>query len=283
MTTFHFSQVDVFANGSLSGNPLAVVHSAIGLTDEQMQAFARWTNLSETTFLLPPTTDTADYRVRIFTTVGELPFAGHPTLGSAHAWLAAGGTPRHRGVVIQECGLGEIPVTLSDDTLAFCAPRLTRSGQLEQATLDQVLSSLGLDRRQVVGSNWVSNGPQWIGVLLHSAQDVLDLKPDFTVMGDLKVCVIGPHGKGSPERKAGIDFEVRAFVPGAGINEDPVTGSANAGLARWLIPSGKLPQSYTARQGTQVGADGRVKVECAQGQIWIGGSVRTIITGTVDL
>ena len=283
MTTLQFTQVDVFGNGPLTGNPLAVVHNAQGLSAEEMQAFAHWTNLSETTFLLPPTSEKADYRVRIFTPQEELPFAGHPTLGSAHAWLAAGGTPRHSGVVIQECGLGHVPIQISDDSLAFCAPPLTRSGAVDEDTLAQVRESLGLAARDVVGSNWVSNGPEWIGLLLHNAQAVLDLAPDFPGMGNLAVCVIGPYAKGSPERKAGVDYEVRAFVPGAGVDEDPVTGSANAGLACWLIPSGKLPSTYTVRQGTAVGSDGRLEVSCEHGQIWVGGKTRTILDGSAEL
>ncbi|WP_019147445.1 PhzF family phenazine biosynthesis protein [Timonella senegalensis] len=283
MTTYRFTQVDVFGTGPLSGNPLAVVHDAHGLTSEQMQAFARWTNLSETVFLLPATSPDADYRVRIFTPLEELPFAGHPTLGSAHAWLTAGGSPRHSSVVVQECGIGEIPIRVSPESLAFCAPPLSRSGAVDQGTLERIFDALSLTSRDVVGSNWIANGPNWIGLLLHSAQAVLDLSPDFDALGDLEVAVIGPYTKGSAERRAGIDYELRAFVPGVGINEDPVTGSANAGMASWLIPAGKLPPKYSVRQGTVVGSDGRLRVECAQGQMWVGGAVRTVTSGTVEL
>ncbi|GAB2865856.1 PhzF family phenazine biosynthesis protein [Nocardioides pacificus] len=279
MTTYEFSQVDVFAPAPLTGNPVAVVHAAEGLSDEQMAAFARWTNLSETTFLLPPTVADADYRLRIFTPGGELPFAGHPTLGSAHAWLEAGGVPHEPGKVVQECGIGLVELRRGDAGLAFAAPELLRSGPLDAVTLEQAVGALGVDPATVVASAWVDNGPGWLGLVLASADDVLALRPDMAAMGDLDVGVIGAHAPGGP-----ADHEVRAFVPGIGVPEDPVTGSLNAGFAVWLIRAGLLPPSYVVRQGTALGRDGRVVVSSDEdGRIWVGGESRTLVSGTLTL
>ncbi len=284
--TRRFSQLDVFTGVALRGNPLAVVHDAQGLDDSQMAALARWTNLSETTFLLPPTeaaaAQGADYRVRIFTPGGELPFAGHPTLGSCHAWLSAGGTPRSSTAVVQECGVGLVRVR-SDTVagrrrLAFAAPPLRRTGPVDAELRAQVLASLGLADNQVERLEWIDNGPGWMGALLPDAATVLALKPDFAAMRGLKLGVIGPHSAGSE-----CQFEVRAFVPGLGVPEDPVTGSLNAGLAQWLIGAGLAPQRYVAAQGAALGRAGRVHVSRDGDGVWIGGEVAAVISGTIEL
>lgn len=279
---FPFSQVDVFAPGPLPGNPVAVVHGADGLTTGQMQRFANWTNLSETTFLLEPTAPEADYRVRIFTPVDELPFAGHPTLGTAHAWLTAGGQPRAAGELVQECGVGLVRVRVAEqaDTAdyAFAAPPLLQSGPVAQATLDQAVASLGVDPARVLGSNWVDNGPGWIGIRLDSAETVLELHPDYAAMGTLNLGVIGAYGQDGP-----ADYEVRAFVPGLAVPEDPVTGSVNAGLAQWMRQEGAAPDSYTVQQGTVLGRGGRISIRNETDSTWVGGACRTVITGQTQI
>ncbi|HSI59391.1 MAG TPA: PhzF family phenazine biosynthesis protein [Ideonella sp.] len=276
--TRRFSQLDVFTAVALRGNPLAVVHDAQGLTDHEMASFARWTNLSETTFLLPPTTPGADYRVRIFTPGGELPFAGHPTLGSCQAWLDAGGVPRADGVVVQECGVGLVKIRQQGERLAFAAPPLRRSGPVDAETHAQVLRALRLPADEVIAVEWVANGPHWLAARLHSAEAVLALQPDFAAMGTLEIGVIGPWPEGSE-----CQFEVRAFVPELGVPEDPVTGSLNAGLALWLIASGVAPERYVAAQGTAMGRAGRVHVERDGDATWIGGDVVTCISGSVTI
>ncbi|WP_342024484.1 PhzF family phenazine biosynthesis protein [Arthrobacter citreus] len=273
-----FKQVDVFGSEPYLGNPLAVVLEAEGLSDADMESFARWTNLSETTFVLPPTRDGADYRVRIFTPGGEIPFAGHPTLGTCHAWLEAGNKRRYPDVVVQECGIGLVTLHANAGIAAFAAPPLLRSGPLEEEVLDQALKALHLDRTQVLASNWIDNGPGWLGLLLPDAAAVLALKPDPVVMGSLRVGVIGAQ-----PADAETDYEVRAFVPGLGITEDPVTGSLNAGLAQWLIGANLAPERYVVTQGTAVRRDGRVRVFTRDGKIWVGGSTVTSIDGTVTL
>ncbi|EGD54747.1 PhzF family phenazine biosynthesis protein [Gordonia neofelifaecis] len=281
--THDFAQVDVFTTEPTRGNPVAVVFGADGLSDEQMAAFARWTNLSETTFLLAPTDPAADYRLRIFTPGGELPFAGHPTLGSAHAWLEAGGVPAGDDLV-QECGIGLVTIRREPGAgrLAFAAPPLVRSGPVDEATMTTVRDALGLAPDDVTDANWVCNGPEWLGVLVSDGQRVLDIEPDFAALGDLEVGVIGPW---SPEEAAarGADYEVRAFVPELGVPEDPVTGSLNAGFAVWLRAAGVVPASYVVAQGTALHRAGRVQVDDDGGRIWIGGSSITVISGTVDL
>jgi PhzF family phenazine biosynthesis protein len=282
MSTRRFTQLDVFTATPLLGNPLAVVHDAQGLGDEQLAAFARWTNLSETTFLLPPTEPGADYRVRIFTPGGELPFAGHPTLGSCHAWLAAGGQPRAADEVVQQCGVGLVRVrreTVAGSTrLAFAAPPLRRTGPVEPALRAQVLASLGLNDSQIERLEWIDNGPGWMGALLRDAATVLALRPDFAAMHGLKLGVIGAHAAGSE-----CQFEVRAFVPALGVPEDPVTGSLNAGLAQWLIGEGLAPSTYVAAQGAALGRAGRVHVQRIGADVWIGGDVVSVVSGTVAL
>lgn len=278
MRTRPFSQVDVFTDMPYRGNPLAVVVDAEGLTAEQMQHFANWTNLSETTFLLPPRDPAADYRVRIFTGSEEFPFAGHPTLGSARAWLEAGGVPKQAGVLVQECGAGLVKVKHDGGRLAFAAPPLTRFGPVDEATLEQLAAGLRLPRTALLDASWLVNGPQWIGVLLESGEQVLGLEPDLAALGDLKVGVIGPHEPG-----AGVDFEVRTFIPGDAMVEDPVTGSFNAGAAQWLMGSGRAPEQYVAAQGTVLGRAGRIHVKQQDGDVWVGGNTVTCIQGTVRL
>ena len=273
-----FSQVDVFTHQALRGNPLAVVYDAQGLSDAQMADLARWTNLSETTFLLPPTHDAADYRVRIFTPGGELPFAGHPTLGSCHAWLAAGGAPQQGDVVVQECGVGLVRVRRQGARLAFAAPPLRRTGPVTGAERDQAIASLGLVAAQVQQLVWVDNGPGWMAALLPDAATVQALQPDFARMAGLKLGVVGPWPAG-----AECQFEVRAFVPGLGVPEDPVTGSLNAGLAQWLIGSGLAPARYVAAQGAALGRAGRVHVQQEGADVWIGGDVTPVVQGQISL
>jgi PhzF family phenazine biosynthesis protein len=273
-----FAQVDVFGSEPLRGNPVAVVVDAEGLSEESMAAFARWTNLSETTFLSPPSDSSADYRLRIFTPGGELPFAGHPTLGSAHAWLEAGGVPKKAGSVVQECGVGLVELRSDSGRLAFDAPPLVRSGEVDEETVARVALSLRIGRDAIIAAEWVDNGPGWLAVLLREARDVLALTPDYVVMGEMKVGVVAPQPPDRPTQ-----FEVRAFVPGLGIPEDPVTGSLNAGLAAWLIGSGRAPQRYVAAQGTVLGRAGRIHVQQQDGRYWIGGDTRTIVDGLVRL
>ena len=273
-----FHQLDVFSALPLKGNPLAVVHAAQGLPDDTLAAFARWTNLSETTFLLPPQDPGADYRVRIFTPGGELPFAGHPTLGSCHAWLAGGGLPRDSAVVVQECGVGLVRIRRSGARLAFAAPPLRRTGPLEAEVLDRIVTALGVGAADVLHHQWVDNGPGWCAVMLRSAAQVLAVKPDWVAMGALKLGLVGAQAAGHDTQ-----FEVRAFVPSMGVVEDPVTGSLNAGLAQWLIGAGLAPRTYVAAQGAALGRAGRVYVEQDGNDVWIGGDVVSCIEGTVTL
>jgi PhzF family phenazine biosynthesis protein len=279
MTTFDFRQVDVFAGKPLKGNPLAVVIGADGLSDETMAAFARWTNLSETTFLLRPTTPDADYRLRIFTPSGELPFAGHPTLGSCHVWLSLGHTPRQSHTV-QECGAGLVRIRRDANRLAFAAPPLLRTGAAEEQLLEQIATGLRIHRSDIKASQWIDNGPGWVAVLLPSRADVLALRPDYAVLGNLKLGVVAPWDAAKDGRDAA--FEVRAFIaPRA--SEDPVTGSLNAGLAQWLIPAGLAPAAYVASQGTVLRRQGRIHVESDGDDVWIGGETSICIEGRLTL
>lgn len=273
-----FCQVDVFADEPYFGNPVAVVVDGKGLNTEEMQRFASWTNLSETTFVLPPEAAGADYRVRIFTPSRELPFAGHPTLGTCHAWLAGGGTPQRADVIVQECDAGLVELRHTDDgALAFAAPPLLRSGPVDDETLHRIVSMLGIGRADVLDAQWVDNGPGWVAVLLATADAVLALRPG---PADLDVGVAGPYPAGSPEA-----FEVRAFTPSlGGVGEDPVTGSLNASLAGWLLASGHATAPYIASQGTVLGRRGRVRISRDPGgAIWVGGSTTVGVTGSVDL
>ena len=276
-----FRQVDVFSADRLGGNPVAVVHDADGLDTDEMQRFAAWTNLSETTFLLAPTQDGADYRLRIFTPAEELPFAGHPTLGSAHAWLEAGGVPASAGTVVQECGAGLVTLR-REPRLAFAAPPLVRSGAPTSDERARVLAAVGLADQDVVDMEWCDNGPGWIGVLLRSADAVLAVVPDHAGFGDLDIGLVGPY---DDARAAEVEalVEVRALFRAHGVVEDPVTGSLNASLAQWLTGNGTLPESYVAAQGTLLGRTGRVHVERDGDTVWVGGETRTVVHGAVAI
>jgi PhzF family phenazine biosynthesis protein len=271
-----FSQVDVFSAEPLKGNPVAVVHDAEALDDGQMQAFAQWTNLSETTFLLPATDPAADYRLRIFTPGGELPFAGHPTIGSAHAWLEAGGVGRSDDMLVQECAAGLVRVRRGD-RLAFAAPPLLREGPVSADERVRVLRALALEEDDVVDLSWGDNGPGWVVVLLRDAESVLAVRPDWSAFGDLDIGVVGSYPAG-----AECAVEVRAFSPGLGVVEDPVTGSLNASIGQWLAGD-RLPTSYVASQGTALGRAGRVHVDKDGDTVWVGGDAVTRIHGTVGL
>jgi PhzF family phenazine biosynthesis protein len=272
-----FRQVDVFTTTPYLGNPVAVVLDADGLSDADMQRFARWTNLSETTFVLPPTAGDADYRVRIFTPALELPFAGHPTLGTCHAWLTAGGTPRQAGTIVQECAAGLVPLRQAAGRLAFAAPPLLRSGPVDEDLVAHLADLLGIARADIVDAQWADNGPGWVAVLLGSAEAVLALEPGVV---DLDIGVAGPYPPGSPQA-----IEVRAFTPKlASTDEDPVTGSLNASLAGWLLATGRITAPYVASQGTALGREGRVHVaQDDDGTIWVGGGTITCVSGQVEL
>jgi PhzF family phenazine biosynthesis protein len=278
--TFVFHQVDVFTDTPLQGNPLAVVVGADDLTDDQMARFAKWTNLSETTFLLRPTHPEADYRVRIFTPGGELPFAGHPTLGSCHVWLAQGGITKGEHVV-QECGVGLVSVRRDGQRLAFAAPPLRRSGPVTPELHAQISRALRLKPQDLLATEWVDNGPGWIAALLPSRAQVLSLEPDFAAMGDLHLGVVAPWNLAVDGDEA--QFEVRAFAPGLSVNEDPVTGSLNASVAQWLIGSGRAPTQYIASQGTALGRRGRVYIDKVGDTVWVGGRVTQCIEGQLTL
>lgn len=292
MTTRPFQQVDVFTATPCLGNPLAVVLDGSGLSTEQMQTFTDWTNLSECTFVLPPTQTGADYRVRIFCPGRELPFAGHPTLGTAHAWLAAGGHPRGEDIV-QECGVGLVRIRRDGARLAFAAPPLRRGGPLDETDVALIARGLGVARDDVLAHSWCDNGPGWRAVMLRSAEKVLAVKPDANVLAGLDIGVVGPRGKvgvvgkmeSDPDSDADPLFEVRAFFPGNnGIAEDPVTGSLNAALAQWLIGAGMAPERYVASQGTALRRAGRVHIQRdADGTVWVGGESVTCVQGTVRL
>ena len=296
-----FKQVDVFTTTPYRGNPLAVVLDGSGLSTEQMQHFTNWTNLSECTFLLPPTPEGAaagaDYRVRIFCPGRELPFAGHPTLGSCHAWLEAGGVPRGEHVM-QECGVGLVKLRRDGNRLAFAAPPLIKSGPLDEADVALIARGLGVAREDITAHAWCDNGPNWRGVMLRSADQVLALKPDAAILAGLDIGVVGPNlgaaglrpqgckvGVVGPQGAGDTQFEVRAFFPGNnGMAEDPVTGSLNAALAQWLIGAGLAPERYVAAQGTALAREGRVHIErTADGTVWVGGASVTCIDGTVRI
>jgi len=276
--SYSFHQVDVFTNQPLLGNPLAVVHHADDLSTMQMQQFANWTNLSETTFLLKPSNPLADYRVRIFTPSAELPFAGHPTLGSCHAWMASGGKPKSNDFIFQECAVGLIKIRIEGDLLSFAAPNLIRTGALDEMTRTQLADGLNIFPDDIVMHQWVDNGPGWCAVMLKSADKVLSLEPDLAKLKGFKVGVIGPYPPNSE-----VNFEVRAFIVPYGINEDPVTGSLNAGIAKWLINAGLVGEGYVVSQGTALRRKGRVFVKRVGEDIWIGGHVTHCIEGMVHI
>ena len=278
MTQRPFAQVDVFTAVPYLGNPLAVVLDGTGLSPAQMQAFTDWTNLSEATFVLPPTDAQADYAVRIFCPGRELPFAGHPTLGTCHAWLAAGGVPKGKDVV-QECGVGLVKIARQGTRLAFAAPPRLRSGPLSEVDVQLIAKGLGVARDDILHHAWCDNGPQWRGVMLAPAEQVLGLKPDVLVLQGLEIGVVGAKPSGDTQ------FEVRAFFPTKnGLTEDPVTGSLNAAMGQWLIAEGLAPEHYVASQGTCLGRAGRVHIaRDAQGQVWVGGESLTCIQGSVQI
>jgi len=271
-----FRQVDVFTSEFMLGNPVAVVHDADGLSTGQMQAFARWTNLSETTFLLASSHPAADYRLRIFTTQRELPFAGHPTLGSARAWLEVDRNPRSSLELVQECGAGLVRIRREGDRLAFAAPPLLRGGPVDAADVAQVAQAIGVGIDEVVDAQWADNGPGWVALLLADANRVLSLDPDRGGFGRVPdIGVVGPYPDGSE-----VAFEVRAFTAGG---EDPVTGSLNAALGQWLIGTGRAPGSYVASQGTRLQRRGRIHITQADDHIWVGGDTVVAVTGSVNL
>lgn len=280
MRPFEFKQIDVFSSIALKGNPVAVVLNADSLSDTQMADFARWTNLSETTFVLKPQNPDADYRLRIFTTLNELPFAGHPTLGSCHAWLEAGGVPRGQEIV-QECAAGLIRLRRQAEQLAFTAPPLLRTGAVEGDLLQRICRGLGIEAQAVVQARWVDNGPGWVALMLRDREQVLALEPDYSQLLGLSIGVVAPW---QPELDGDeAQFEVRAFCAGEGMPEDPVTGSLNAGLAQWLIGAGLAPAHYVASQGTAMGRAGRVSIEQIGEDIWVGGPAVTCISGQLTL
>jgi PhzF family phenazine biosynthesis protein len=277
MTTRRFSQVDVFGTGPCSGNPVAVVLDAEGTGEEEMQRFARWTNLAETTFVLPPTRPDADYRVRIFTPVLELPFAGHPTLGTCHAWLQGGREARDPGEIVQECDAGLVRIRRDAGGLAFAAPPLVRSGPASEADTARVAAALGVEPSEMLAVEWVDNGPGWIAALFESAERVLELRPgalDFD---------LGAVGFYAPGAEAAI--ELRAWAPVNGLAaEDPVTGSLNASVAQWLLGNGRLTAPYVATQGTAIDRAGRIEISADDdGTIWVGGRAETVIEGSVEI
>jgi PhzF family phenazine biosynthesis protein len=272
-----FRQVDVFTTQPYQGNPVAVVLGAEGLSDEGMQRFAHWTNLSETTFVLSPSAAAADYRVRIFTPVAELPFAGHPTLGTCHAWLEAGGAPASPDGIVQECAAGLVPIRRTPDGLGFGAPPLIRSGPVDEDELVHVAGTLNLDRGAIVAAEWADNGPGWVALLLDSAEAVLAVRPGLV---DHDVGLVGPHPAG-----ADAAFELRAFFPKDGATiEDPVTGSLNASVAQWLLGTGRATAPYVAAQGTALGRAGRVHISAGDdGGVWVAGGTVTCVRGSVEL
>jgi PhzF family phenazine biosynthesis protein len=277
-----FQQVDVFSETPYAGNPVAVVLDADGVSTGDMKQVSRWTNLSETTFLLPPTTPEADYRVRIFNLTQELPFAGHPTLGSCHAWLTAGGQPKEGNRIVQECGAGLVPIQRTAEALAFAAPPLVREGPVDEPYVEQIVDLLHIDRSDVVDAQWVDNGPGWVAVLLASADAVLAVEPAASGGGGpWDIGVVGPYPPGSE-----CAFEFRGFFTDERgmFVEDPVTGSLNASVAQWLLRTGRAGAPYVASQGTKLGRTGRIRIEQdTDGTIWIGGATTTCITGHIEL
>jgi PhzF family phenazine biosynthesis protein len=274
-----FAQVDVFTTEPYRGNPVAVVLDGSSLSNAQMQGIAHWTNLSETTFVLAPTDPEADYRVRIFTPSVELPFAGHPTLGTCHAWLAMGGRPRGGGdAIVQECAAGLVKIRRADGQLAFAAPPLIRGGPVDEADVERVARLLGIARDEIVDSQWADNGPGWVAVMLRDAEAVLALRP--TSLEDMEIGVVGPHPDG-----AEAAWELRAFMNFNGVPvEDPVTGSLNASVAQWLLSSGHATAPYVAAQGTVLGRRGRAHIsQDEDGTIWVGGGTVTCVSGQVEL
>lgn len=280
MPSYDFKQLDVFSRVALKGNPLAVVLGADDLSDRQMADLANWTNLSETTFLLTPRDPRADYRVRIFTTLKELPFAGHPTLGSCRAWLQAGGVPKGEEI-IQECEIGLVRIRRQGDELAFIAPPLLRSGPLDSALLERVRVALNLEPGAIKRAQWVDNGAGWLAVMLADREQVLALSPNYAQLQGLAVGVVAPWQPARDGDEA--HFEVRAFIAGDGAPEDSATGSLNAGVAQWLLGEGLAPACYVVSQGTAMGRAGRIRVEQVGDEIWIAGATTVCIEGRLHL
>ncbi|MGW3510026.1 PhzF family phenazine biosynthesis protein [Streptomyces sp. NPDC000994] len=277
--TRSFAQVDVFSTVPYSGNPVAVVLDGTDLTDEEMQRLARWTNLSETTFVLLPTVPEADYRLRIFTPQGELPFAGHPTLGSARAWLDGGGTPKHADRIVQECAAGLVTVRHGKGTLSFAAPPRVRDGALDDTYLNQIVAAFGITRDQVVAHQWVDNGPGWAVLQLRTAEEVLALEPDLSLIPAAMVGAIGAYTEGSEH-----NFEMRTFAPGAGVPEDPACGSMNAAVGQWLTTTGAAPSTYRVSQGTRLGRAASIEITAdADGTVWVTGAATVCIRGTISV
>ncbi len=280
----NFRQVDVFTGSPLMGNPVAVVMNAEGISDEDLALFSIWTNLSETTFLLPPTDPAADYRVRIFSLGTELPFAGHPTIGTCHAWLEAGGVPKTDGTIIQECGVGLVTLRQSEGRLAFAAPPLIKDGSPSEEELAPVCEVLQIDRAEIVDAQWADNGPGWIAVMLRDSDAVLDLTPELGAVENYAIGVVGvtPQNVSEAATRGVEDVTIRAFFRlGGAAAEDPVTGSLNAAVAQWLLGNGTLSAPYVASQGTAMGRDGKVYINEAEDEIWVGGDAVTVITGEV--
>lgn len=274
-----FAQVDVFSSTPFLGNPVAVVLDADGIGDADMQRIARWTNLSETTFVLPPTHGGADYRLRIFTPGGELPFAGHPTLGSAAAWLHAGGEPRGEERIVQECAAALVQIRRSGGLLSFQAPPTVRSGPIDEAEVDAIAAAFGIERASILDHQWIDNGPGWCIVRLGSADEVLALEPDLSQIPDAMVGAIGAYPPGSP-----FAFELRSFAPGIGVPEDPVCGSMHASAAQWLTASGVASTPYAVSQGARLARAGEVSISTdGDGGVWVGGACTVAITGSIEV
>ena len=276
-----YKTVDVFTQEAFSGNPLAVIFDADGLSTEEMQHITRWMNLSESVFLQKPSHPDADYKVRIFTLTGELPFAGHPTIGSCHAWLENGGKQKDHNFIIQECGAGLIKINKEDSMLSFAAPPITRSGEVSDSDLKMACRILGIARSDIKASNWIDNGPGWMGILLQSAEQVLNLKPKPNPQDHFDLGVIGAYPENSESQ-----FELRALFNNQNgtLVEDPVTGSLNASAAQWLMNSGYAPNSYIASQGTCMQRKGQVYLsKDNEAMVWVGGQACTRVDGVIHL
>jgi len=281
MTSYPFQMIDVFGEGAFAGNPLAVITTPHDLDLETMQRITRWLNLSETTFLLPPTDPAADYRVRIFTLDRELPFAGHPTLGTCHAWLGGGGVPRGGDMVVQQCGAGLVRVRRDNGHLAFAAPPLIRSGPVDDDKRREIAAILGIAAVDIVDAAWVDNGPGWVAVLLGSAEAVLAIEPARHHPARVEIGVVGFYPPGGTEA-----YEIRSLFsdPFGGLVEDPVTGSLNASVAQWLLDSGRVTAPYAVSQGTRLDRRGRIHVDKdIEGQVWIGGNSATMFSGIAEI
>lgn len=276
LRTHPFVQVDVFSQEAFGGNPVAVVLNAEGIDDATMLRIARWTNLSETTFILPPSHEDADYFLRIFTPTGEIPFAGHPTLGSARAWLHHHSSDQQE--IVQECGAGLVTIRRDGERLSFAAPPVLRSGPIETDYLHRIVEAFGISPEQVVDHQWVDNGPGWAVVQLATAQEVLELEPNFSLIPDAMVGAIGAYPAGSPHA-----FEIRAFAPGVSVPEDPVTGSLNASVAQWMTSSGDAEQHYTVAQGTRLHRTGEITIDVEGTTVWVGGSTTVCFFGNARI